>query len=286
MMTETRSTSEFKEISPRAKVLIIDMQPTIKQNVRISQSLFDSSVNNLDDFSDLVVASAKTPKASEIPDLIERENKTILNLPSSLDGYAAVVITGSPFSSLPNETANGLFLVNFKKDLIDLIKKAKDRNVPMLGICFGEQIIAEALGGKVVPMQNKTVKEIWEAGWGKIRRSPGSTNDPVMKGLPDEFVAPENHKETVARIPEGAILLAENEFGVQGFRIGNIWGFEFHPERSIERVNKILSKESKINQITATGRKVEDVKRMEKDYHDEIGKIFSNFLKFAWHNVQ
>jgi len=200
----------------------------------------------------------------------------------------------------PQENEEGRLYLNYwKREMYWYIRAAVDHGVPILGICYGAQIVAEALGGKAEKMRTKDGKEVWEWGWSLIKRAPGSVDDPVMKGLPAEFVAAQNRKDCVSRLPPGAVLLAENEYGVQGFRVDDeeenpvAWGFQFHPERDPKEVNRLLFAEpgdekgqqrvAKHRQrLIEAGLDPDKIAALAKDYRPELMKlIFSNFLDFV-----
>jgi len=285
-MSESTLNPEIKEIEPRVKVLIIDVQPGTKQNVRISQELFGSDADSIEKFSQLAVTSIHSPKRDVEPDFNERERKSLLHIPDSVEDFAAIVVTGSPYAAYPRDTKEGLFLANWKNELFRFIRAANEHSVPFLGICFGEHALAEALGGKVVKMRSKKGAEVAERAWGEIRKAPAATNDPLLKDLPSKFVAPENHEDIVARLPEGATLLAENEYGVQGFRIGNSWGFEFHSERRPDKVKDFFKDKENLDELKRQGKKPSAIQKLGEKYDATIRSIFSNFLKLAWSGVQ
>lgn len=101
-----------------------------------------------------------------------------------------------------------------------------DGKVPVLGVCFGHQIVAHALGGEIQWLKGQS-----EYGTGDIRLEPGAQNDPLFKDIPAVFQAQIAHSQTVTRLPKGAKLLATNAFGVQAARMSETsWGVQFHPE--------------------------------------------------------
>ena len=107
-----------------------------------------------------------------------------------------------------------------------LIKKAFDIEKPILGICFGHQLIAQALGG-VVEKNNKG----WELGSSHIEINDIGMESPIFKDIliDDSFYM--SHQDVVAKLPNHAIELASNEKGNQSYSIGNyIYGVQFHPE--------------------------------------------------------
>lgn len=99
--------------------------------------------------------------------------------------------------------------------------------VPLLGICYGHQLLGRAMGGHVDFHPHGR-----ELGTVMVRRCPGSCNDPLLGSLPPVFPAHASHAQTVISLPPQAILLAENDFEPHhAFRIGNCaWGVQFHPE--------------------------------------------------------
>lgn len=101
-----------------------------------------------------------------------------------------------------------------------------DGKVPVLGVCFGHQIVAHGLGGEISWLKGQS-----EYGTGDIRLEPGATSDLLFKGIPGVFQAQIAHSQTVTRLPTGAKLLATNDFGVQAARLSQTsWGVQFHPE--------------------------------------------------------
>jgi GMP synthase (glutamine-hydrolysing) len=144
-------------------------------------------------------------------DLVEFDvNEGELPPDFAVDG---VVMTGSRSSVYWDEP--------WIADLLDWVEAAAERDLPMLGICYGHQVLAESLGGRVEPMDDV------EIGYREIQRTRA---DPLFAGVADPFVAFETHSDRVTELPPGATLLAENDRGVQAFRHGDRWGVQFHPE--------------------------------------------------------
>lgn len=101
------------------------------------------------------------------------------------------------------------------------IRRVHRADVPILGVCWGHQFLAQALGGRVVDMGE------YELGYERIARLG---DDPLFEGLPEEFTSFETHSDRVAELPPGAATLARNDYGVQAFRVGSTYGVQFHPE--------------------------------------------------------
>jgi len=145
-------------------------------------------------------------------------------LPPNFD-YDGVVVTGSRSSVYWDE--------GWIDDLTGWVARAADRGLPVLGVCYGHQVLAEALGGRVDAMDDI------ELGYREIRPTAAADGDPLLDGLDAPFLAFETHSDRVVDLPPRATLLAENDRGVQAFRRGDCWGVQFHPEYdqgSAERV--------------------------------------------------
>lgn len=99
--------------------------------------------------------------------------------------------------------------------------------VPVLGICYGHQLLAHALGGEAgdhpVAMEVGTVE---------VRPTGAAAADALFGSLPARFDAHVVHRQSALRLPPGAVRLAGNDFEPnQAFRIGErAWGVQFHPE--------------------------------------------------------
>lgn len=107
------------------------------------------------------------------------------------------------------------------------IPRAVEQRIPMLGICYGHQLIAHALGGTVDYNPNGP-----EFGTAKIQLTPAAKDDPLFSILPDEVEFQVSHSQSVIELPPGAELLALNEMeSHHAFRYRNhVWGIQFHPE--------------------------------------------------------
>lgn len=100
-------------------------------------------------------------------------------------------------------------------------------HVPVLGICYGHQLLAHALGGEVDDHPGGI-----ELGTVPLTLHEAAQHDPLFADLPQQFDAQAAHRQSVRRLPDGAALLAGNNFEPHhAFRVGaNAWGVQFHPE--------------------------------------------------------
>jgi GMP synthase (glutamine-hydrolysing) len=108
---------------------------------------------------------------------------------------------------------------------------------PVLGICYGHQLLAQALGGRVG--RNPRGREI-----GTVRLSllPEARGDPLLGALGAQAAVHETHVECVLELPAGARRLAESELDpVQAYAVGErTWGVQFHPEFDAEVMRSYL----------------------------------------------
>ena len=123
------------------------------------------------------------------------------------------------------------------QDLEISIRNATKINKPILGICFGHQLVAKSFGG-VVALNPKG----WELGSYSIYLTSEGDSSPLFKGIDKKSIVYESHKDTVTTLPKDAIVLASNDKGNQSFQLyDTIYGVQFHPEFSIEIIRKYVS---------------------------------------------
>ncbi|MQS35158.1 type 1 glutamine amidotransferase [Streptomyces katsurahamanus] len=142
-------------------------------------------------------------------------------LPDSLAGYAGLLVLGGAPNCDDEKTAPWIPAVRA------LMREAVADGVPQLGVCLGGQILARALGGRVVVRPRGP-----EVGAVALRRLPAADGDPVFGRVPDGAPAAQWHWDEISELPEAAVPLFTGDDCVhQAFRVGErTWGVQFHPE--------------------------------------------------------
>jgi GMP synthase (glutamine-hydrolysing) len=136
------------------------------------------------------------------------------------------------------------------------LRDAVSSGVPVLGVCFGHQMLAYALGGTVGPNPNGP-----EAGSIPVTFNEQSKDDPLFGALPVEAKFNAHHYESVLELPEGATVLADNAHDrCQAVRYApKAWGVQFHPEISDRIMRSLLDIVGE--NLELNGRSVEAIDR-------------------------
>lgn len=104
---------------------------------------------------------------------------------------------------------------------------AVEHHLPILGICYGHQLLAHALGGQAGFHPRGR-----EIGTIQLHATRHAGSDLLFGELPSEFSAHVTHAQSVLRLPPNARLLAASDFEPHhAFALGDLtWGVQFHPE--------------------------------------------------------
>src|SRR6266567_2384774 len=140
-------------------------------------------------------------------------------MPSRMRGYDAVIVTGSPHSVTDGAP--------WMRRAADWLREAALQRVPVLGVCFGHQLLAQAFGATV--RKSPRGREI---GTITCALTDAGRSDPLFDGLPPAFAVQATHEDEVVDAPaELEILAANGHTAIQAFRVGrSVRAVQFHPE--------------------------------------------------------
>jgi GMP synthase (glutamine-hydrolysing) len=166
--------------------------------------------------------------------------------PTSVSG---IIVSGSP-ARLPDQEA---WMLSTERALV----QAYEAGVPILGLCFGHQLLGEALGGKVAP--NPRGREIGTVALQKV------ADDPLLDGIGAEPTIVMTHLDSVVAIPEGTTIVRTTSLEAHAaLRFNEVtWGVQFHPEMNAEIIGHYL--EARRDQIEAEGIDVDALLAARKD---------------------
>jgi len=158
-------------------------------------------------------------------------------LPRARD-FDAVVVTGSPRSVTERAP--------WMRRAASWLREASDERVPVLGVCFGHQLLGEAFGGRV--HRNPLGREI---GTVACSLTEAGRADPLFEGFPRTFEVQATHEDVVADAPPEVEILASNAAAAcQAFRVGPfVRAVQFHPEMDAAAVRALA--EVRVPQLEA-----------------------------------
>ena len=137
-----------------------------------------------------------------------------------------VIILGGPMNV--DDECDYPFLAEEKAFIRELIRK----EIPLLGICLGAQLIAQAAGGRVYKADEK------ECGWYEVHLTREGAQDFLWRGLPESFHVFQWHEDTFSMPPQGKRLVTSAGCPNQGFKIGKrAYGLQFHLEADVTMID-------------------------------------------------
>jgi GMP synthase (glutamine-hydrolysing) len=186
-----------------------------------------------------------------------------------LDGYSALVVLGGEMGVY--DTEHHHWLVGEQ----EVIREAHRRDIPMIGICLGSQLFAEALGGSAYLANDLPEVEL-------IRPdlTVDGVRDPVMRHLDAPVVA--FHQDTWDP-PPGATLLARTDRYNHAFRLGSALAIQAHPEATPDIVAAWLANEGAQALAAAAGTDagdmLADVRRVEPVQREMAHRLFGAWVQ-------
>lgn len=195
----------------------------------------------------------------ELPEIKSGESSTL----SPFDG---VVITGSSSSVYWDKP--------WINELIDWTATVVKADIPVLGVCFGHQVLAEAIGG--------TVDELGKTELGYITVEKTAQSD-LFVDIDEKFPVFSARSDAVVELPEQVDILARNESGLQAFSYGACcYGIQFHPEFDLKTCSLVIESYDLSEDETQSLK--ETVTESNHEAAKQAKRIFDNFLDIVRNN--
>lgn len=178
--------------------------------------------------------------------------------------YDGFVVTGSAAS------------VYWDREWIGQLKTwvggAVEAGLPVLGVCFGHQLLADVLGGRIEDMGE------YEIGYRTVTHDGDSR---LLDGITASMTVFTTHSDRVAEPPPGSTVFAENDYGIHGFRKGRAMGVQFHPEYDMETAELVAT--GKDDQLSEQRLQAVLEGITDENYAAacEAKQLFDNFLEYV-----
>lgn len=179
--------------------------------------------------------NARTPNVSPVwPDLMS---------------FDVVVVMGAPFAAYDDEGIGNWLLPEIEK-----LREVHNAGIPILGICFGGQVMSRVLGGTVSRSPRA------ELGWYEIDSNDKDLipNGPWFQYHWDRFT-----------IPPGATEIASNDLCPQAFVYGRTLGLQFHPEIDLHVLDLWLAMEGGCAEVESEGVVIDDLREQTRALEPE-----------------
>ncbi|WP_284009757.1 type 1 glutamine amidotransferase [Haloarcula pelagica] len=177
--------------------------------------------------------------------------------------FDGCVVTGSKASVYWDEPWIGR--------LKEWVGEAIEAGLPFLGVCYGHQLLANVLGGRVEPMDE------YEIGYRTVEQDGQNR---LLDGVDDDFLVFTTHSDQVTKAPPGATVFARNDYGIHGFRKGHVFAVQFHPEYDTETARNVTEGKDELSD-ERIGAVLEGI--TGENYRDacEAKQLFDNFLAYV-----
>lgn len=161
------------------------------------------------------------------PVQVTRYRPHVNDLPSERT-HDAVIVTGS--------SGHVYDRTEWMDATMDTLTQQLRSGTPVLGVCFGHQLLADMLGGEVRPLSERKV------GFTPIERTETGRDSRLLSGIKETFSAFAWHRDVVANLPNEVDVLARNSAGIQAFQSTTLpaYGVQFHPEYTRTFITELL----------------------------------------------
>lgn len=147
------------------------------------------------------------------------------------EDFAGVIIMGSPHSVYAD--------LPWLPSALNAVKELLEKDVPVLGVCFGHQMICTVRGGQVTASDKG-----YEIGSVEVQATDQGLDDPLFGPLFKDrtLLVNESHGDSVTLLPENTVVLAHNDHdSFQALRHSEkVWSVQFHPEIGLRESTTVL----------------------------------------------
>lgn len=188
------------------------------------------------------------------------------DLPPDLDDVDGVVTCGGPQHAYDDS-------LPWLADEMTLLRQARERDIPIVAICLGSQILARALGGEVTRMERL------ELGWLPVTLTGAGTNDIVHAGVGWTTVQLHWHRDFVSKLPPGATLLARSAAcPVQAWSHGlRTYAFQYHPEVDADDLERWMADSP--SDLTEAGIDAQTLRRQTAEHLPDMARVASRLFE-------
>ena len=197
-------------------------------------------------------------------------------VPEQIDDVSGLVFMGGSMSVNDD--------LSWIKQEIRLIQRAARRELPVLGHCFGGQLMARALGAHVV------ANKVQEIGWFDVRKNASALSDKWLAGLPRRMQVFHWHGEMFT-IPDGAENILSNEnCPHQGFVHGNMLAMQCHIEMTESLIAEWATRfadqlQSGPDTVQTPEEMLQNLSARIRDLNSFADKIYTRWLQPITHNA-
>jgi GMP synthase (glutamine-hydrolysing) len=149
-------------------------------------------------------------------------------LPHDLDAVAGILVMGGPQSVTADHADGHAWLPGER----ELLRAAVDSEVPVLAVCLGAQVLADAAGGEVTRL------DVPEIGYLPLTRAAGTADEEVTAGWPDGAASLLLHEDGITTLPPDAVPLLEGPSGPVAWRLGSAVATQAHPEVDVAQLRR------------------------------------------------
>jgi GMP synthase-like glutamine amidotransferase len=183
------------------------------------------------------------------------------HVPVDLDGVDGLVSCGGPQSPLDDS-------LEWIEAEMNLLRRAHELSLPVVGLCLGCQLLGRALEGEVGELDGGI-----EAGFHEVRLTPVGREDPVLAGVAWRSMQLHWHRFQVSKIPPGARVLASSQrTQVQAWAHGlRTYGFQFHLEAWPGRLESWAKDDP--GALEEAGMRVGQLQQQSEQHYGEMARL-------------